>query len=252
MPPFRLCSLERALRPSPIVYQQHTPSFWKLSLLGPSLIHSACSPHLLCRVIITPHCGCEKAAFLSVPSKILLAYLAWGWEKTSGIKKKTTQKPMPCWLRSHHRFIYQPLPLVFFESFWPASSCWRLLLLPGSLHDSLLPIHGPVQGLPLPPTSYTDFLALGLWRSSLVPVGWRWLLFKILPISFWSRGRLPFAHLLVHSTNVYAPSRVGNSRGFRPCPPTLDRCLLQVPLLTHLYISASVLHSLVVFVFVFS
>ena len=35
---------------------------WKALLLGPSLIDSACSPHRLCRVIITPHCGREKAA----------------------------------------------------------------------------------------------------------------------------------------------------------------------------------------------
>ena len=35
---------------------------WKALLLGPSLIDSACSPHRLCRVIITPHCGHEKAA----------------------------------------------------------------------------------------------------------------------------------------------------------------------------------------------
>ena len=144
---------------------------------------------------------------LSVPSKILLALLAWGWEKTSGIKKKN--KPENQCLADSDPItgLFATLPLVFFESCWPASSCWPLLLLPGSLHDSLLPIPWPSSGLASSPTSYTDFSALGLWRSSLVPVGWRWLLFCSPKFPSEVGGGCPFAHLLVCSTNVYAPSR---------------------------------------------
>lgn len=62
--PFRLWSLEGSLPPLPHCVPAAHSLLLKALLLGPSLIHSACSPHLLCRVIFTPHCGCEKAAFI--------------------------------------------------------------------------------------------------------------------------------------------------------------------------------------------
>ena len=129
---------------------------------------------------------------LSVPSKILMALLAWGWEKTSGIKKTTPpqkKKTIPSWLRSHHRFILNPSPCVLWELLARLIFA-DLLLLPGSLHDFLLPIPWPSSVSPLPPPG-------GLLDSGSLEVvfGPSWLemasvLFS--QSSFWSQGRLPF------------------------------------------------------------
>ena len=142
---------------------------------------------------------------LPVLSKILLALLAWGWDKTSGIKQKTKNQCLPD--SDPITDLFSILPLVFFESCWPISSCWPLLLFPGSLHDFLLSIPWPSSVFTSSPTSYTDFLALALWRLSLVPLDWRWLLFCSPKVPSEVGGLCPSAHSLIHSTNIYALSR---------------------------------------------
>ena len=110
--PFRLWVLGGSLSPlSHCVPAAH--SLLLKALLEPSLIHSACSPHLLRRVIITPHCGCEKAASICTKQDssgpVSLGMRQDLWNKTKN------KKPVPSWLRSHHRFILNPSPCVLWE-----------------------------------------------------------------------------------------------------------------------------------------
>ena len=125
---------------------------WKALLLGPSLIDSACSPHRLCRVIITPHCGREKAASICTkqdsygPVSLGMREDLWNKKNNPPPKKKNntflTQIPSQVYSQS--------FPLCSLRAVGPPHLA-DLLLLPGSLHDFLLPIPWPSSVSPLPP-----------------------------------------------------------------------------------------------------
>ena len=122
--PFRLWSLEGSLPPLPHCVPAAHSLLLKALLLGPSLIHSACSPHLLCRVNFTPHCCCEKAAFICTKQDsfgpVSLGMREDLWNKNKNKNKNKNQ----CLADSGPiTGLFATLPLVFFESCWPASSC---------------------------------------------------------------------------------------------------------------------------------
>lgn len=180
---------------------------WKALLLGPSLIDSACSPHRLCRVIITSPCGHEKAASICTkqdsygPVSLGMREDLWNKKNNPPPPKKKQYLPDSDPITG----LFSILPLVFFESCWPASSLLTSCCFQGASTISSCLSHGPVQFHLF--RHQEDFLTLGLWRLSLVLLDWRWLLFCSPKVPSEVRGGCPSAHSLIHSTNIFAPSR---------------------------------------------
>lgn len=125
---------------------------WKALLLGSSLIDSACSPHLLCRVIITSHCGCEKAASICTKQDSS-GPVSLGMREDLWNKKNNPPPPQT------NAFLTQIPSQVYSQSF-PLCSL-RAVGLPhladlfccfqGASTISSCLSHGPVQCSPLPP-----------------------------------------------------------------------------------------------------
>lgn len=176
-----LCVLESPFSPLPHCVPASHFFLLEVLLLVPS-------PRLLLGIIISPHCCCEKDASICTKQDS-------SGPISLGIKDPWNNKKQCLPDSDSTRGLFPVLSPVFLEGFWPTSSCWPLLLLPGNLYDFLLPIPWPSSVFTSSLSSNTGFLALGLWKLFSVPLDWGLasVLFSQSPL--WSGREVALLHI---------------------------------------------------------